>query len=371
MRRLQVIVIMLFCLVTGSYAQNVTLTVHGQAATKETAITQALRSAIEQAYGVFVSANTELVNGKLTKDEIVTVSSGNIQSYKEMACASLPNGDVTVTLSATVSIDNLVAYAKSHGSRAEFAGKTLAMNMKMIKINKDNELSALGHLLVQLRKLVPHMFDHKLYVGDVPVKDGGYYKLPMTVVVQSNEASDAFYKLLKGTLQSLSLNGSEEYHYKSMKLPYYHVGMNLIENTVYGYTHPEYELRNDPSMLVRQIGDLINKSVTSFVLKKNGNISGNASFSLENDGIMARVEHMKVVVPNSVKYYHSDWEDWEGEAIQCNKFDLFTAKIKTKKKKGVVHKTVIPQLVCKLHGEIYIKLSELDKITGFELVRRR
>ena len=47
---------------------QVTLVVSGEGATKEQATHVALRSAIEQAYGVFVSANTEILNDELVKD---------------------------------------------------------------------------------------------------------------------------------------------------------------------------------------------------------------------------------------------------------------------------------------------------------------
>ena len=61
---------------------TVTLTVVGSGKTIEEAKTNALRSAIEQAYGVFVSSNTEILNDELIKDEIVSISSGNIKEFK-------------------------------------------------------------------------------------------------------------------------------------------------------------------------------------------------------------------------------------------------------------------------------------------------
>ncbi|MBQ1281361.1 MAG: hypothetical protein IIY16_03855, partial [Oscillospiraceae bacterium] len=111
-------------------------------ATKEEATANALRSAIEQAFGTFVSANTQILNDDIVKDEIATISSGNIQEYSELGCITLPNGHKSVSLSATVSIGNLVSYAKSKGSSAEFAGSVFAMNMKMRKLNAENEKKA-------------------------------------------------------------------------------------------------------------------------------------------------------------------------------------------------------------------------------------
>ena len=71
------------------YAQednSATLTVSGQGKTQDEAKQNALRSAIEQAFGAFISSNTEILNDELVKDEIVSVSNGNIQ--KLMACFS-------------------------------------------------------------------------------------------------------------------------------------------------------------------------------------------------------------------------------------------------------------------------------------------
>ena len=64
---------------------EVTLVASGKASDSEKAITIALRSAIEQAYGTFVSANTTILNDELVKDEIVTISNGNIKSYEVLS----------------------------------------------------------------------------------------------------------------------------------------------------------------------------------------------------------------------------------------------------------------------------------------------
>lgn len=125
---------------------DVTLVVTGDGKTKEEATKVALRSAIEQVYGTFVSANTSLVNDELTKDEIVTISSGNIKSYEEIESLSSDDYSI-VTLKATVSISTLVSYAKSKGASVEFAGSTFGMNMKIKELNRKNEQVALDNLL--------------------------------------------------------------------------------------------------------------------------------------------------------------------------------------------------------------------------------
>ena len=173
MKRIGLFLVALFIVSTLFAVDVVTLTVNGQGTTKEIATANALRSAIEQTFGVFVSANTAIVNDELVKDEIATVSSGNIQKYTEEACVNLPNGEIAVTLSATVSISKLVTYAKNHGSSAEFAGQTLAMNVKMKELNKQNEEKVLQHTISQLWQLTPHMFDWEISITDPRLTDDG------------------------------------------------------------------------------------------------------------------------------------------------------------------------------------------------------
>ena len=82
MKRILIFTFVLLMSLTLSAQDNtIRLTVSGEGATKEEATANALRSAIEQAFGTFVSANTQILNDDIVKDEIATISSGNIQEY--------------------------------------------------------------------------------------------------------------------------------------------------------------------------------------------------------------------------------------------------------------------------------------------------
>ena len=183
---------------------EVALTVSADGATKEEATKIALRSAIEQAYGAFVSANTTILNDEMVKDEIVTISNGNIKSYQEVASVLLPNGRTTVTLNAIVSISKLTSYAQSKGATTEFAGATFAMNVKMMELNKQNEMKALDNLILQIKEILPTAFDLELIVGEPQLNYGyggepfrnyrrtninfdNYYTLPINIIFKYNE----------------------------------------------------------------------------------------------------------------------------------------------------------------------------------------
>ncbi len=218
---------------------EVTLTVSADGTTKDEAIKVALRSAIEQAYGTFVSTNTTILNDEMVKDEIVTVASGNIKSYKEIASNTLPDGKFYVTLQATVCISKLVSYAQSKGAETEFAGAAFGMNMKMKELNKQNEEIALKNMCEQVIAMYPSAFSYKIAVAEpvlldtYPMKHGeiiptekfglsgdwmDYYKSAFTISIEPNQNMEAIENLIVNTLGALALSEEEKEEYKKLNM---------------------------------------------------------------------------------------------------------------------------------------------------------
>ena len=253
---------------------EVTLVVSADGTSKEKATKVALRSAIEQAYGTFVSANTTLLNDELVKDEIVTVSSGNIKEYKEIASNVMPDGKTFVTLQATVCISKLVSYAQSKGAETEFAGATFAMNMKMKELNKQNEMKVLQNLLVQVKELLPTSFDKKLVIKDPIIAPTSMnsskglawydtktsptsydknvlqsvtrweesaaesYLMEMQLQFTQNKTTTDLQNLILSTLSSLSLTNEDAKDYRNH-------GMNVTYLDMSYYTRDERQLTHN------------------------------------------------------------------------------------------------------------------------------
>lgn len=212
------LVLILIALMVGftAMAQDVTLIVIGHGATKDEAINSALRSAVEQTYGVFVSSNTEILNDELLKDEIVSVSSGNIKSFTELD-ASTYNDIISVTLEATVSASTLISYAKSKGGACELAGGTFAANYKLKQLRVKNTQVALEHLMIELDLLADELFDYEIAVNPVQAARDSYlyswlqregYDPELTFQINvsalSNKQTVAFVEKFKNTITSLS-----------------------------------------------------------------------------------------------------------------------------------------------------------------------
>lgn len=201
--------------VLSAQVNEVTLVASGEGQTKTDAVNNALRSAIEQAYGVFVSANTDILNDELVKDEIVTVSSGNIHSYKELGCVDLTDGNKSVSVEAVVSVSNLVNFAQSKGAACEFAGAVFGANLKLINLNKENAEKAMEHLYLTLENVGKTMYDYELEVGQ-PKANG---EVDITVVAKANANYKVFTDLVYNTLKSLSVANVEQL--ESMGIKYY------------------------------------------------------------------------------------------------------------------------------------------------------
>lgn len=191
------------------------LTVFGFGKTKDEATKIALRSAIEQAFGAFVSSNTQLLNDSLISDEIATVSSGNIKHYEYISEQKYENG-YSVSLKATVSINKLIHYAESKGSEIEFGGDAFAMNIAMYELNKENEVYVINHLYREISGQIPFIYDYEISTS-TPKKNGeNQWEVPITATVYANENTQKVYDLIFNTFNSISLSEEEWNRYNKM-----------------------------------------------------------------------------------------------------------------------------------------------------------
>ena len=183
-------------------AQMVTLVCNGEGATKDEATLNALRSALEQTYGTFVSSDTKVVNDELVNDEIVNLGRGYVQQYKELAYYDR-GSTKNVTVQATVSASQLTALARNKGTSHELAGNHFTMNIKIAQLRLQNALKATE----QLQSLLIDTYGHKLYDYEVvlgkPLYDKGRALLDVTVYCKTNANTVAFYKAYQRTMFSV------------------------------------------------------------------------------------------------------------------------------------------------------------------------
>ena len=219
-------------------SKSVTLVVYGTADNENEAIKVALRSAIEQAYGTFVSANTQIVNDELTKDEIVSVTSGNIENYSLISSDKDSDGKTSVSVKATVSIGKLLQFAQSKGATTELAGAAFAMNMKMKKLNKKNESEAIIQMYNKLLKICDlNLFDFTITTSDPHLVNGftDFYSIPVTIGITPNKNYDNLRDEFFHTIRALSLTETEAEEYKKANISTFRSEGFIFRNELFGY----------------------------------------------------------------------------------------------------------------------------------------
>jgi hypothetical protein len=121
-----IFIIFILLISNNIYSQedkSVELTTTGTGITKDIAIHNALRSAIEQAFGVFISSKTEILNDELLTEQIIAVSNGNIQQYEIISEIQINNNtEYAVSVKSKVSISKLISFIESKGIEVEFKG---------------------------------------------------------------------------------------------------------------------------------------------------------------------------------------------------------------------------------------------------------
>jgi hypothetical protein len=199
--------------------KTVNITASGSGATKDAAQQSALRSAIEQTFGVFISSKTEIFNDELVADEIASISSGNIQSYKILNESQLPDGSWVLTLNAIVSVDKLTSFVQSKGVSVEIQGGLFALNIKQQILNEKAEIQAVKQMIIVLNEVMRKSFNYSITSTDPKSVDGDNQKFSIgfMVAVKANENSEFCSQYFNKTMSSLSLNASEVSDYKSIE----------------------------------------------------------------------------------------------------------------------------------------------------------
>jgi len=272
---------------TSMFAQGVdivTLTTIGEGKTQSEAVSNALRSAIEQAFGTFISSNTTIVNDALIKDEIVSVASGNIQKYDILSSAALPNGNTAVSVKANVSVTKLTKFSEGKGISIEYKGDLFAANVKLMEVYKKNELKVLKNLRIMINEIVSNSncFDYSISVKD-PEKDrydcrdcSGEWLLKHTISITPNKNFANVISLFLKTLTGISLSSEDIQNYEKIGESIYEV--NVDRERFYLRSHSE-ELRKIQEIIyLYKFSCIVDNGLFTTIFKRDG-----LKFSIEYD----------------------------------------------------------------------------------------
>lgn len=262
-----IILIITLALSFNLYAQDdktVTLVVSGQGKTQDEAKQNALRSAIEQAFGTFISSKTEILNDNLVKDEIVSVSNGNIQKFEIISEVQIPNGGYATSLKATVSVTKLTSFVESKGVVVEFKGSLFAFNVNQQILNEKNEIKAIEDLCNVITKLSDASFDYSIKVSDPIAVNASNEKwsIPMYISVSANDNLLSIANYINRTLKGLSLSIDEANNYIKLGKKVYPISIAANENE---YNYVLLRTEKGVSKLISQLY-YFNHSIQNFTI---------------------------------------------------------------------------------------------------------
>ncbi len=248
--------------ILSGQTNEVSLIVSSKGTTEEEAKSNALRSAIEQAFGTFVSSRTEILNDNLVQDQMVSLSNGNIKKFEILSSLYLAEQKShLITLNATVSLDKLTSFVQSKGyNDVSFDGGGFAMNLKIQKLNEKSEIIAIRNLLEHGLILSEGFFDRNLKVGDPRLEAGNdpsqnKYQVPLSVNTTLNSNWITFHDYYIKTLKKISMSKDEVISYKAMnKKVYVYFNVEKIVQSKY----------NDYAKLTVESWDFVSSDTLSF-----------------------------------------------------------------------------------------------------------
>jgi hypothetical protein len=234
MRKIIILTVLLSTIIVQAQEdKTVTLTVSGTGKTLEEAKLNALRSAIEQAFGAFISSKTEILNENLVKDEIVSVTNGNIQKYDIVSQVAVPNLGYAMTLNTTVSISKLTTFAESKGVVVEYKGGMFGLKIKLQKLNEEAEIVSIENLSSTCFDILSNSVDFTLNVSEPKASENenNIYLVDFIINTKSNNNYDNFVNYFTQTLSKISLSSEEKEDYIKLNKPVYKLIVD--KSTVY------------------------------------------------------------------------------------------------------------------------------------------
>lgn len=236
--------------------EDITLVVSGTAENQQEATLVALRSALEQTYGTFVSSNTKILNDEVISDEIVSVSKGNVKKYEVIDVRQINDGTCSVTLNVTICLSKLVSYANSKGVVAEFDGNSFATDLKIMELREKNTLDAFKHMCAEIVELSKDAFDFRITMKN-PVC-GNYidrqgrktneegFLINIKIDACANQTTSRIYSLVNQTIKSLKLQPEEILLYARLRRELYNYTTNefyIPDSLMYVYENASKDER--------------------------------------------------------------------------------------------------------------------------------
>ena len=226
------IAVLLFSLKTYSQSGNaINITTTGTGISKNDAINDALRNALEQTYGGFISSKTNITNDELLDDEVVAITSGEIHDYELVSETKIEPG-YAVTIVAKISqtgLNNFVT--QSGGDAIIFDANVFSTKIKLQRLNETAELKSINNILEILEEIYNRSIEFEFTSSNPKINENnGKWRVDFTVSTKYNENILSFINYFSSSLEKIAMTKSQKAEYDDLGKSTYPI---LVNNEFY------------------------------------------------------------------------------------------------------------------------------------------
>lgn len=200
------------------------------------AITEGLRSALNQTSVVFISSNITVINDQITNDQVSMINNGSINKYTILDKYIDEKGHVKLNLEVSISLNKLESFVKSTGGETELKGGLFAANIKLMELNEKAEQKAVSDLIIICKEILKNSFDYNIKNGE-PTNNNGIWQIPLEITIAKNSNYLNFTSFFYKTLKNISMGQEEINKYAQLKKQIFSIG--LFDNTNLSNSTPQ------------------------------------------------------------------------------------------------------------------------------------
>ena len=253
-------------LISNVHSQNeqaINITTTGTGLTKNNAINDALRNALEQTYGGFISSKTNITNDELFNDEVVAITSGEIHDY-ELVSETKIESYYAVTIVAKISqtgLNNFVT--QSGGDAVIFDANVFSTKIKLQRLNEKAEIKSINNILEILEEIYKRSIEFEFTSSNPRINENNRkWRVDFTVSTKYNENILNFIDYFSSSLEKIAMTKSQKAEYQDLGKSTYPV----LVNNEYFYFRNEESYNSINNFLVR----LKNKFGQFKIMMNNG-----------------------------------------------------------------------------------------------------
>ena len=176
----------------------------GFGANPDQALQKALRNAVEEAVGSYISSNTLIENDDLIEDKILSLSRGFIKDFRTLSTEKI-DGETKVTVAAIVTGDQVIETLKSSGVEVEIKGNLLFSQFSDLNRQMDDEAKLVESLFSEVPANSPFDF---IVSNDTPVQLEGQsgFQVQLSVKAVVNKNYTILMQNMKNILDGIALD---------------------------------------------------------------------------------------------------------------------------------------------------------------------